>query len=44
MYEAENESEWLRDEISTLKKKPIAASLNKNKLSKYELDNLFAME
>lgn len=36
--------EWLRDEITGLKHKSNMSVLNKKKLSRYELDELFATE
>jgi hypothetical protein len=40
----EEEGEWLRDEITGLKRKSNTTILNKKKLSKYELDELFTAE
>ncbi len=39
----ENE-EWLLDEVTGQRRKPQMSILNKNKLSKYELDELFCEE
>ena len=35
------ESEWLLDEVTGEKRKPAMSALNKSRLSKYELDELF---
>lgn len=37
----EEEEEFLLDEVSGRKRKPILSLLNKSKLSKYEMDELF---
>ena len=36
--------EWLLDEVTGAKHKPTMSILNKSKLSKYELDELFVEE
>ena len=43
MYEQESENEdWMFDEVTGMKRKQTTAILNKKKVSKYELDELFA--
>ena len=44
MEKLEEEKEWLFDEMAGERKKTNVAALNKKKLSKYELDELFASE
>jgi hypothetical protein len=39
-----SEDDWLRDEVTGMKRKSSSAVLNKKKLSKYELDELFAKD
>jgi len=36
--------EWLFDEVTGMRKKPSIAVLNRRKLSKYEMDELFMSE
>jgi hypothetical protein len=40
----EERYQWIFDEITGVKKKIAISSLNKRKISKYELDELFASE
>ncbi len=42
--EGEEEEEYLLDEISGRKRKPVMSTLNKKKLSRYEMDELFVEE
>lgn len=45
MYdENEDNDEWLLDEVTGEKRKPAMAVLNKRKLSRFEMDNLFTSE
>ena len=40
-FKDEDKEDFLLDEISGRKKKPVMGVLNKKKLSKYEMDELF---
>ena len=40
----DEKEEYLLDEISGRKKKPVMSTLNKRKLSRYEMDDLFMEE
>ncbi len=42
--EIDEKDEWLFDEVTGSKRKPAMNVLNKQKLSKYELDELFSEE
>lgn len=47
MFEDElekEEQEFLRDEVSGRKRKPVMSLLNKSRVSKHEMDDLFFME
>ena len=47
MYEEDGineEEEYLLDEITGKKRKPVMSILNKTKLSKYEMDDLFLIQ
>lgn len=43
-FEDEEKEDFLLDEISGRKKKPVMSVLNKRKLSRYEMDDLFVEE
>ncbi len=43
-FEENEKEDFLLDEISGRKKKPVMSVLNKRKLSKYEMDELFVEE
>lgn len=43
-YEDEERDGWMLDEVTGTKRKQATAILNKRKLSKYELDELFVSE
>ena len=40
----EEKEEWLFDEITGMKKRTAISTLNKRKLSRYEMDELFVSE
>ena len=39
-----NEEEFLLDEVTGKKRRPVMSVLNKSKLSKHEMDDLFLVE
>jgi len=43
-FEDGEQEEYLLDEISGRKRKPVMSTLNKKKLSRYEMDELFVEE
>ena len=42
LFEDAEEEEFLLDEVSGRKRKPVMSALNKTKLSRYEMDDIFA--
>ena len=40
----DDEEDYLLDEISGRKRKPVMSALNKRKVSRYEMDDLFLRE